>query len=289
MSSAAPRIWTKNCLAGSSRRTALHWRNDSSGLHGRTNCKTTKSEKGTPHSISLNIDLAKCYRHAHFTTLPPVLSRGFFFRPSPPRSPAAPMGSARSRRRRGKPPGHPAAQQRGKHPPPPKVQPRTATSVTADGCAAVRPLRTAGAAAPRPVQRWRYSAEPTPRPPVGGGAPQRHEGSEPEAPQPPKSTPPQKKLLTTPKSCAIVKMHRRGTATAVLLRGPTRKGWPSFFLPITPKAPPDATRPVAAARLPVWAVGLKCTHPLTPALLSARAAPGRGPCPNRSASLHPRH
>ena len=193
---------------------------------------------------------------------------------------------AASARKTTQPPGSAAAR---KAPSPPKVQPRAATSVTADGCATVRPLRTAGAAAPRPVRRWRYSAEPTPRPPVGGGAPQRHEGSEHEAPQPPKSTPPQKKLLTTPKSCAIVKMHRRGTATAVLLRGPTRKGWPSFFLPITPKAPPDATRPVAAARLPVWAVGLKCTHPLTPALLSARAAPGRGPCPNRSASLHPRH
>ena len=103
---------------------------------------------------------------------------------------------AASARKTTQPPGSAAAR---KAPSPPKVQPRAATSVTADGCATVRPLRTAGAAAPRPVRRWRYSAEPTPRPPVGGGAPQRHEGSEPEAPQPPKSTPPQKKVVDNPK------------------------------------------------------------------------------------------
>ena len=75
-------------------------------------------------------------------------------------------------------------------------------------------------------------------------------------------------------------MHRRGTATAVLLRGPTRKGRPSFFLPITPKAPPDATRPVAAARLPVWAVGGKMYPPPTPRpFIGARPARVGAPTP----------
>ena len=81
--------------------------------------KSRRTPVGTsPEAIpcaSLNLDLAKCYRHAHFTTLPPVLSRGFSPVHHSREVPAAPMGFARSRRRHGKPPGHPAAQRHGKH------------------------------------------------------------------------------------------------------------------------------------------------------------------------------
>ena len=57
-------------------------------------------------------------------------------------------------------------------------------------------------------------------------------------------------------------------------------------IPIYP-APPKSTltlsRPLRCLKLSAG----KCTHPLTPALLSARAAPGRGPYPNRSTALTP--
>lgn len=53
--------------------------------------------------------------------------------------------------------------------------------------------------------------------------------------------------------------------------------------PAPPKSPLTLSRPLRCRKLSAG----KCTHPLTPALLSARAAPGRGPYPNHSTSLTP--
>ena len=52
---------------------------------------------------------------------------------------------------------------------------------------------------------------------------------------------------------------------------------------VPPKSALSLPRPLRCRKLSAG----KCTHPLTPALLSARAAPGRGPYPNRSTSLTP--
>ena len=53
--------------------------------------------------------------------------------------------------------------------------------------------------------------------------------------------------------------------------------------PAPPKSALSLSRPLRCRKLSAG----KCTHPLTPALLSARAAPGRGPYPNRSTALTP--
>ena len=52
---------------------------------------------------------------------------------------------------------------------------------------------------------------------------------------------------------------------------------------VPPKSALTLPRPLRCRKLSAG----KCTHPLTPALLSARAAPGRGPYPNHSTALTP--
>lgn len=65
---------------------------------------------------------------------------------------------------------------------------------------------------------------------------------------------------------------------------PTAEGSPAIpIYPAPPKSALTLSRPLRCRKLSAG----KCTHPLTPALLSARAAPGRGPYPNHSTSLTP--
>lgn len=65
---------------------------------------------------------------------------------------------------------------------------------------------------------------------------------------------------------------------------PTAEGSPAIpIYPAPPKSALSLSRPLRCRKLSAG----KCTHPLTPALLSARAAPGRGPYPNHSTALTP--
>lgn len=65
---------------------------------------------------------------------------------------------------------------------------------------------------------------------------------------------------------------------------PTAEGSPAIpIYPAPPKSALTLSRPLRCRKLSAG----KCTHPLTPALLSARAAPGRGPYPNHSTALTP--
>ena len=64
---------------------------------------------------------------------------------------------------------------------------------------------------------------------------------------------------------------------------PPKAPRPSRFAPRRRNRPLTLSRPLRCRKLSAG----KCTHPLTPALLSARAAPGRGPYPNHSTSLTP--
>ena len=76
----------------------------------------------------------------------------------------------------------------------------------------------------------RQGSNPTPRPPQGGSAlggrqqgARQFIGIQKTAPQ----------ALTTTVGCDTVRVHRRGrhARASALQRGPTRKGWPSFFSP----------------------------------------------------------
>lgn len=65
---------------------------------------------------------------------------------------------------------------------------------------------------------------------------------------------------------------------------PTAEGSPAIpIYPAPPKSALTLSRPLRCRKLSAG----KCTHPLPPALLSARAAPGRGPHPNHSTALTP--
>ena len=65
---------------------------------------------------------------------------------------------------------------------------------------------------------------------------------------------------------------------------PTAEGSPAIpIYPAPPKSALTLSRPLRCRKLSAG----KCTHPLPPALLSARAAPGRGPYPNHSTALTP--